>query len=259
MMHFPNIDPIAFHLLGWPVRWYGISYFIAFMLTWYLIRRYSDLFKQNIEKEHFDHLLTYCIVGIVVGGRLGHMVFYDFHSMIQNPLSILKTWEGGMAFHGGLIGCFLGATLYLRKNKLPLLVVMDLMALVAPLGIFCVRIANFINAELYGRITTLPWGVIFPGQEFPRHPSQLYEAMLEGLLLFVLMRLCARRSFEVKAYGNLTGLFLIGYGFARFMVEYVREPSDGVFSLLDLTLTYGQLLTLPMIVLGAIILRIKSK
>ncbi|CAO5672836.1 MAG: Phosphatidylglycerol--prolipoprotein diacylglyceryl transferase [Holosporales bacterium] len=251
----PPIDPIAFHLLGWPVRWYGLSYAIAFLCASFLIKRKSLDYtnKHNmpeIETKHFDNLITYCILGIILGGRLGHMVFYDFQTLIQNPIAILKTWEGGMAFHGGLLGCVLAAYLYVKKNKLPLTLFADLLALVTPLGIFFVRLANFVNQELYGRITDLPIGMIFKGDPHPRHPSQLYEAFLEGILLFFILNFVFKRYLAPKKQGLVCALFFLGYGIARFLVEYVREPSDGEFAILGVILTYGQLLTIPMIVYG---------
>lgn len=254
-MNMPPIDPIAFYLFGWPVRWYGLSYAIAFLCAGFFIKRWSLYYtnKHNmpdIAPKHYDNLITYCILGIILGGRLGHMVFYDFHTLIQNPIAIFKTWEGGMAFHGGLVGCVLAAFIYVKKNKLPIALFADLIALVTPLGIFFVRLANFVNQELYGRITDLPIGIIFNGDPHPRHPSQLYEAFLEGILLFFILNFVFKRYLAPKKQGLVCALFFLGYGIARFLVEYVREPSDGEFAILGVILTYGQLLTIPMIVYG---------
>lgn len=253
----PFIDPIAFYVFEWPVRWYGISYFLAFYSTWFLNRYFTNQYCHSmhlpkIEAKHFDQLLTRCILGVIIGGRLGHMIFYDFDNMIANPLSIIKTWEGGMAFHGGLIGCSFSAFFYIRKHNLNLPLFADMISLVAPIGIFYVRIANFINNELIGRITHFPISVLLHNENIPRHPSQLYEAFLEGIFLFVILFFYYKKLLNIKKQGRLCGLFFIFYGIFRFFVEYVREPSDGVFDMLNLfSLTYGQLLTLPMILIGS--------
>lgn len=257
-MHMPDIDPIAFHLFGWPVRWYGLSYVIAFYLGGYFIKKFSNEYAfrfntKQIDDKFFDHLISYCILGIIIGGRLGHMFFYDFNKMIQDPISIVKTWEGGMAFHGGLIGCVLAAYIYVKKRNFSVPLIADLIALVTPLGILCVRIANFINQELYGRLTDSAFGIIFKGQTLPRHPSQLYEAFGEGILLFLLLLFIFKRLLTPLKQGLICAFFFLGYGIARFLVEYVREPSDGEFNFLGNVLTYGQVLTLPMIILGTLI------
>ncbi|PIZ32783.1 MAG: prolipoprotein diacylglyceryl transferase [Alphaproteobacteria bacterium CG_4_10_14_0_8_um_filter_37_21] len=252
---FPNIDPIAFYIFSWPVRWYGISYFIAFITGLFLVKFYNTKYYsdslQQIDNSHFDNMLTYGIIGIILGGRLGHMVFYDFDRMIQSPLSIFKTWEGGMAFHGGLAGCIVACYLYGKRHKISFNIVADLISLVVPVGLFFVRIANFINAELVGRITDSKWGVIFPGHVYPRHPSQLYEAFFEGIFLFSVLRLLFPYAVKFRLNGFIYGMFFIVYGVVRFMIEYVREPSDGEFTLLgQYVLSYGQILTLPMVVVG---------
>lgn len=263
-MNMLQIDPIAFHLFGWPVRWYGLSYAISFLCAGFFLKRWSAFYTQkhnipDVTPKHYDNLLTYCILGIILGGRLGHMIFYDFQTMMQNPLTIFKTWEGGMAFHGGLLGCILAAYIYVKKNKLSVALFADLMALVTPIGIFFVRLANFINQELYGRVTDLPIGIIFKGDQNPRHPSQLYEALLEGIVLFFILNYIFKKHLTPKKQGIICALFFLGYGIARFLVEYVREPSDGEFVILGLILTYGQLLTIPMIIYGFTYLLILKK
>lgn len=256
-MIMPSIDPVAFYLFGWPVRWYGLSYAVAFLLASYFLKYFKSAYAKmysnpeyNIENKHLDNIITFGILGVILGGRLGHMFFYDFHNMVTNPVSIFKTWEGGMAFHGGLVGCVLAAYIYVRKNKLPVALLADLIAFVTPLGIFCVRLANFVNQELYGRVTDLPFGIIFKGETLPRHPSQLYEAFLEGPLLFFMMYWFFKKKLNPCNQGMLCSIFFTGYGFSRFLVEYVREPSDGEFNILGIILTYGQILTLPMIIYG---------
>ncbi|CAO5675053.1 MAG: Phosphatidylglycerol--prolipoprotein diacylglyceryl transferase [Holosporales bacterium] len=256
----PQIDPVAFHILNWPVRWYGLSYVVAFFIAWYCLKTFSIKYinknpslNTKLTNKQIDDLLTFGILGVIIGARLGHMVFYDFKTMILNPLSIFKTWEGGMAFHGGLLGCVVFCVYYIRREKLPLTLMADFIALSVPLGIFCVRIANFINQELYGRITDCSLGVIFNNETFARHPSQLYEAFLEGIVLFGILFYTYAKKLTPKNQGLLCAQFFIWYGIFRFISEYLREPSDGVFNIFSLPLTYGQVLTLPMIFIGMII------
>jgi phosphatidylglycerol:prolipoprotein diacylglycerol transferase len=259
----PFIDPIAFYIFGWPVRWYGISYLLAFYSTWFLGRYFthgycSRMDLPKVDAKHFDQLLTACVLGVIIGGRLGHMIFYDFNGMSENPLSIVKTWEGGMAFHGGLIGFAIAAFFYIRRHQLNLPLLADMISLVAPIGIFYVRIANFINNELIGRVTNFPISVILYDENIPRHPSQFYEALLEGVLLFIILFFYYKKLLNLKNQGRLCGLFFIFYGIFRFLVEYVREPSDGIFEIFNLFfLTYGQLLTLPMVLIGGFIFSIR--
>lgn len=258
-LSIPFIDPVAFYAFGWPVRWYGISYLLAFYSAWFLGRYFTNQYSTNmhlqkIDTKHFDQLLTGCILGVIIGGRLGHMIFYDFDNMIENPLSIIKTWEGGMAFHGGLIGFAFAAILYIRKHHLNLPLLADIISLVAPIGIFYVRVANFINNELIGRTTDFPIAVLLYNEGIPRHPSQLYEALLEGIILFIILFTHYKKFLGLKNQGSICGLFFILYGIFRFFVEYVREPSDGIFTIFNtFSLTYGQLLTLPMLFIGGFI------
>ncbi len=254
MFTFPNIDPIAFYIFSWPVRWYGISYFMAFITGLFLVKHYNTKYyiasPEKIDNTHFDNMLTYGILGIILGGRLGHMIFYDCDRMIQDPVSIFKTWEGGMAFHGGLVGCILACSLYVKRHKISFNIAADLVSLVVPIGLFFVRIANFVNAELVGRVTDSKWGIVFPGHTLPRHPSQLYEAFFEGIFLFAVLRLLFPYVVKYRLKGFIYGMFFVMYGLARFMIEYVREPSDGEFTLLGYVLSYGQILTFPMVVVG---------
>jgi phosphatidylglycerol:prolipoprotein diacylglycerol transferase len=260
----PFIDPVAFYAFGWPVRWYGISYLLAFYSTWFFGRYFTNQYcarthLPKIDIKHFDQLLTACILGVIIGGRLGHMIFYDFDNMVENPSSLIKIWEGGMAFHGGLIGFTFAAIFYIRKHHLNLPLLADIMSLVAPIGIFYVRIANFINNELIGRVTDFPIAVLLYNEGIPRHPSQLYEALLEGIILFIILFTYYKKFLSLKNQGNICGLFFIWYGIFRFLVEYIREPSDGVFSVFNtFCLTYGQLLTLPMLFIGGIIFYMKK-
>lgn len=253
-----TIDPIAFHILGWPIRWYGLSYVAAFYAGWFFMKTYDDYFSKKFslpknDPKFFDHLINYCVIGIIIGGRLGHMFFYDLERMLIDPLSIFKVWEGGMAFHGGLLGCVVAGIICIKKYKMPLSRIADLMAIATTPGLFFVRIANFINQELYGTITDGPMGIIFQGQDSPRHPSQLYEAFLEGILLFIILHFIFTKKTSPKNQGLVCSFFFMGYGIARFFVEYVREPLDGIFNIFGMMFSYGQILTLPMIFLGGII------
>jgi phosphatidylglycerol:prolipoprotein diacylglycerol transferase len=266
MVNIPIFDPIAFTIFNWPVRWYGLSYMAAFFTCWYFIKKFSNHYykkyseeKFNIQPKTFDDLLTYCIIGIIVGARLGHMVFYDFDKMVSNPVSIFKTWEGGMAFHGGLMGCVVGALIVIHKKKLPLAYLADLVSLVVPTGLFFGRMGNFINGELRGRITDGPFGVFIGDETVLRYPSQLIEGFTEGILLFLILSYVFLKKSSPKNQGLVCSYFFLGYGFFRFFCEYIREPSDGIFHILSIELTYGQILTLPMFLIGFVILVIVKK
>ena len=255
MLTYPNIDPVAFTVLGWPVRWYGIAFSAAFATWWFLMRHYNGKYEQYflkpIRRVHIDNVLPYIIISLVLGGRLGDMLFYDFDCFMQDPLSFFSISKGGMSFHGGLITSVTVAYVYGKIYRLPLGVFSDLIALSTPMALFCVRIANFINAELYGRVTHSDWGMVFPGHKLPRHPSQLYEAFFEGIVLFVVLRVLFPYAVKRRLNGLIMGVFFLGYGVARFLLEYVREPVDGEFKVFGFIYSYGQILTMPMIVIGA--------
>jgi phosphatidylglycerol---prolipoprotein diacylglyceryl transferase len=248
---YPEINPIALQLGPLTIRWYGISYVAGILLGWYCCyllakKKYSTLTTRDI-----SDFVPWATLGIVVGGRLGHVLFYGLNYYWNHPLDIFKIWQPGMSFHGGIIGMFGAMVLYCRKRHLPLTELGDVVAVGAPIGIFFGRIANFINAELYGRVTDMPWGIIFPnGGPLPRHPSQLYEATLEGIVLFLIM-LTSVLALQVKTKkpGLLMGIFLIGYSTARSICELFREPEVNYGSLAEY-MTYGQLLSLPLILIG---------
>jgi phosphatidylglycerol---prolipoprotein diacylglyceryl transferase len=276
---FPNISPdiFAIELFGmtFALRWYAVAYIVGLIGGWRLVldlQRRPALWHGTppMTADQVERLLTWVIVGVILGGRLGFVMFYQPGYYLQNPGAILRVWEGGMAFHGGFLGVVVAGMIFCRREGIPMLKAADVMALAAPLGLFLGRLANFINAELWGRPTTLPWGVAFPGeaaQTCPgvaticaRHPSQLYEALLEGLLLGLVLLWLAYRRGWLKWPGALTGVFLAGYGAARFLVEFVRQP-DAQFitegNPLGLALvvggyglTMGQILSLPMIAAG---------
>ncbi len=254
---FPQIDPVAISVGPLQIRWYALAYIGGILLGWWVIRRLAAKYEQSfhISKEHIDDFVTWAIVGVILGGRIGYMLFYNFSFYVENPSKILHVWEGGMSFHGGFVGVSLAIVLFALKHKIQVLRLADLIACVAPIGLFFGRITNFINGELYGRITDKPWGVVFPhaGPE-PRHPSQLYEAGLEGLVLFCILMLCIRASFIRARAGLLTGIFILGYALSRTFVELFRQP-DAHIGFVFANVTMGQILSSGMIV-GALIILI---
>jgi phosphatidylglycerol:prolipoprotein diacylglycerol transferase len=247
---FPGFDPVIVQFGPLAIRWYALAYIAGLLLGWVLIKRIVQRPGWTLTAEQVDDLLFYATLGIIIGGRLGFVFFYHPVYYLTNPLQILAVWQGGMSFHGGLIGVIFACWLFARRQGIGFLEIVDAVAIVAPIGLFFGRIANFINAELWGRPTSVPWGVIFPGAgPEPRHPSQLYEAFLEGIVLFLVLQIMARGAREPATAGTLGGVFLAGYGVARFVVEFFREPDAHLGYLLGF-LTMGQLLSLPMIAAG---------
>ena len=248
---FPTIDPVLIELGPLAIRWYALAYIAGLLLGWRYLRAVVRRPGWALDAAIVDDFLFYATLGVVLGGRLGFVVFYNPGYYLANPLEIFALWQGGMAFHGGLVGVAVGAWYTARKHGVAPLELGDAAAVAAPIGLFFGRIANFINGELYGRVSDVPWAVVFPaGGPLPRHPSQLYEAFLEGLVLFVVLAWLARGAYEPSRRGRLAGVFLAGYGIARFAVEFVRQY-DPALGLLFGVFTMGQLLSLPMIVLGA--------
>lgn len=257
---FPNIDPIIFPLYG-PIalRWYNLAYIIGLggglIYCRFLLKKFPELLLSTKNLEDF---FSWAVGGIIVGGRLGEVFFYFHDSFFRDPLQVFRVWEGGMSFHGAVIGLLLAFYLFSKKHKISIFHLGDCVTAAAPIGLFFGRIANFINDELYGRITTVSWAVAFPsGGYFPRHPSQLYEAFLEGVLLFIFLSVFIFRFQSFKRPCLVSSFFLIGYGLSRIIVEFFREP-DGVITLGNLTLTTGQGLSFLMI-FGGLYLLIKSK
>lgn len=249
---FPNIDPVALSIGPLQIHWYALAYIAGFLGGWayavWLLKRYGA--ASPFKPAMFEDLLTWIVVGVILGGRLGYVLFYNSFLYLHNPADIFKLWQGGMSFHGGFAGVLIAVALWARKNKLSFLTVTDVAAVATPIGLFFGRCANFINGELFGRVTTSPFGFIFPnGGPLPRHPSQLYEAALEGVLLFVVLYLLARRSDAWTKHGLLSGVFLIGYALSRMLVELVREP-DAQIGFLFAGITMGQLLSLPLLIAG---------
>lgn len=282
MIPFPNISPeiFAFDLLGmhFALRWYAVSYILGFFCAIKLMKFFT---KQErlwadanppLTSDQADSFLTYLILGVVLGGRLGYVLFYNFEYYTANPTDILKIWDGGMAFHGGFLGVCLAVFVYCKVNSISLWAGSDLIAVSTPPGLFFGRVANFINAELWGRSTEKPWGVVFPGERAQicegkiglcaRHPSQLYEAALEGFILFIIL-FCLARIGAFKRSGLITGVFAIWYGLSRFFIEYYRVPDPQffsgsnpygfAFSFSGYGITMGQALSIPMIFVGFIL------
>lgn len=250
-MTFPDIDPIALQLGPLAIRWYALSYVVGVLLAYVYVVRFAREYGPSFTKEAKDNLIFCGIIGVMLGGRIGYVLFYQFAYFMENPLHILKLWEGGMSFHGGAAGVIVAFYIFAKKYKIDYLVLMDRITAAVPIGLGLGRIANFINGELYGRVTDSPLGMVFPrGGPEPRHPSQLYEAALEGLVLFVLLYVLTRYTRAPKHPGFIGGAFLAGYGTARFTVEFFREP-DAQLGFLMAGATMGQLLCVPMILAGA--------
>jgi phosphatidylglycerol:prolipoprotein diacylglycerol transferase len=244
------IDPVLVEIGPLVIRWYALAYIAGLLLGWRLMRVYVAKPPKAMSARDVDDFLVWATLGVILGGRLGHVLFYDPGYYLQNPLAVLKVWEGGMSFHGGLTGVLVALWLFARKRGLNFFLIGDAAAAVTPIGLFFGRIANFINGELFGRVTDVPWAMVFPrGGPLPRHPSQLYEAGLEGLLLFAVVWLCARNENIRRRPGVLGGIFLIGYAVARAVVEFVREP-DAYYSVGPVGITIGQLLSLPFLLFG---------
>jgi phosphatidylglycerol:prolipoprotein diacylglycerol transferase len=252
MLAYPEISPIAFHLGPISVHWYGLMYLIGFFAGWGLLAWRLRVSPRGFSYEQLSDILFYSALGIIIGGRLGYVLFYAWSDLVANPLFIFQIWKGGMAFHGGLIGVIVALAFYAHKIKKNLVDLTDFVAPVVPIGLGAGRIGNFINSELWGKVTEGPWGMIFPnGGPLPRHPSQLYEFFLEGVVLFLILWFYSMKS---RPRWAVSGLFLLCYGVFRFIVEFVRVPDIQIGYLAFGWLTEGQLLSLPMIVLGMIML-----
>ncbi|MFQ5661132.1 MAG: prolipoprotein diacylglyceryl transferase [Gammaproteobacteria bacterium] len=254
MLTYPDIDPIAIDFGMVQIRWYGISYVAAILFAWWLLRYRVRSRQLDWTAEQIADLVFYATVGIILGGRLGSVLFYNLPYYFQHPLAIFKIWQGGMSFHGGLIGVLTASWLYGRHIHKGFFSVIDFLAPVVPIGLGFGRIGNFINGELWGRPAHLPWAMVFPDPRaggVPRHPSQLYEALLEGLLLFVILWGFSSRPRPVMA---VSGLFLLLYGIFRCLAEFFRQPDGNIGFLAGDWLTMGQLLSFPMIILGIVFL-----
>lgn len=257
MLIHPQFDPVAISLGPLAIRWYGLMYLAAFLQFWWLGKRRIEtqpqLARSGWTVAQLDDLLFYGVLGVIVGGRLGEVLFYQPGYYFAHPFDIVAVWKGGMSFHGGFLGVLVAMALYARKTQRVWIEITDFIAPLVPLGLAAGRLGNFINGELWGRVCdpALPWAMVFPQVDnLPRHPSQLYQAGLEGLLLFVVLWCFARSE---RPRGAVSGAFLVGYGCLRFVAEYFRTPDDGIFGLSEV-ISMGQWLSLPMIVIGVALL-----
>ena len=254
-MYIHNLNPILFDFGLFAVRWYSLAYIFGILIGWWLSKKIIQIRFQNLnfnfDIKDFDNLITYLIISLVIGGRLGYILFYNLGYYLINPFDILKIWEGGMSFHGALVGIIIGTYWFSKKTNIPTFFLLDIVAYVAPIGIFFGRIANFINGELVGKTTNVFWGVIFPNiDNLPRHPSQLYEAFFEGIVLFIIMNLILfRKNYKI---GDCSYMFLIIYGIFRIFSEFFREP-DSQIGFIFGSLSMGMLLSLFMIFAGSIL------
>lgn len=247
---FPDIDPIAVQIGPLAIRWYALAYITGLIGGWQYCLRLATRPPNTVTSKHIDDFMVWATIGVVLGGRLGFVIFYQPGYYLANPLDILQVWRGGMSFHGGLLGVIIAMIIYGRRHGTGFFPLSDIIAAATPIGLFFGRIANFINAELWGRATDVPWAVIFPNAgPAPRHPSQLYEAALEGLVLFAIIAVLVFRRDALLRTGMVSGVFLTGYGLSRILVETVRQP-DTYIGFLPFGTTYGQWLSVPMVLYG---------
>jgi len=250
-IEFPQIDPILVSIGPLSIRWYGLMYLFGFMFAIWLANKRADKPDSGWNREQVSDLLFAGFLGVVVGGRVGYVLFYQIDFFLENPLYLFKVWTGGMSFHGGLLGVISAMAWYGYRNKRTFFGIADFVAPLVPFGLGLGRLGNFMNDELWGRVTNVSWAILFPsGGYLPRHPSQLYEAFLEGVVLFVILNIFIRKS---RPAGAVSGLFLIGYGVFRFVVEYFREP-DEQLGLFGDFISMGQILSSPMIIIGVLMM-----
>ncbi len=254
---FPDIDPVIVQIGPLAVHWYGLAYVVGILFGWWYAKRLLTTprlwlsGKAPMRPEDIDDFLVWAAVGIVLGGRVGYILFYDFARYLANPLDIFAVWQGGMSFHGGFAGTTLAMLLFARSRGIRVWSLFDVIAAGVPVALGLVRITNFINAELWGRPTDVPWGFVFPNAgDLPRHPSQLYEAALEGLVLFLVLRLLTHVFLKLRAPGFVAGAFVTGYGLCRIFVEFFREPDAQLGYLAGNWLTMGMVLSTPMVLVG---------
>lgn len=253
-MFIIDFDPVALSLGPLVIRWYSLAYLAGFLGGWGYARYLTTLYKDGPTKQQIDDFLVWAVLGVILGGRLGYCLFYNVSYFAENPLEILQVWQGGMSFHGGLLGVVVAVCSYAYKYGIPILKLGDIVSAVTPIGLLFGRLANFINGELYGRVTEHPIGMIFPrGGDVPRHPSQLYQAGWEGLALLIILSLMIHRPAIRRQYGVTFGALLTLYGVGRFVIEFTREP-DAHIGFLSLGLSLGQWLCLPMIAAGLVLI-----
>ena len=251
-----NFDPVAFQIMSFEIRWYSLAYILGIVIGWILCKK--KFIKNSDISEKFDDYITYLIIGIILGGRIGYIIFYNFSYYLDNIFDIFKIWQGGMSFHGGLLGVIASSYIFAKKNNQNPFFYLDQVSLVAPVGIFFGRLANFINSELYGTVSSVPWSVIFiKVDNLSRHPSQLYEAILEGVILFLILIYFINKDY-LKKPGLISGLFLIFYSLFRFFVEFFRVPDDQI-GYLFLDLTMGQIISLVFTTIGITLFYLKNE
>lgn len=256
---YPEISPIAFAVGPLAIRWYSLAYLAGILAAWFLALRNTEKNKLGYSKQNIEDLAFYITLGIIIGGRLGYAVFYGGAEMWLKPWRLFELWKGGMSFHGGIAGVIIAAWLYARRFGFQFLAITDLVALYAPIGMFLGRLANFVNDELWGRVTTVPWAVRFPsGGYVPRHPSQLYEAFFEGIVIFILLNWLWRSSRIRNSHGVVSALFVMLYGIFRISMEQFRQP-DAQLGFFFGHITMGQMLSLPLIIAGIWVLVVKLK
>jgi len=249
MIQYPSIDPIAIAIGPLKVHWYGLMYLVGFAGVWFLGKKRAEESWSPIKPEAMEDLVFYGAMGVILGGRIGYILFYNFQAFLNDPTILIKIWQGGMSFHGGMLGVFVAMWLFAKKQRCSMLQLTDVIAPLAPIGLFAGRIGNFINAELWGHTADVPWAMVFPGGgPLPRHPSQLYEAFLEGVLLFIIMWIYTSKQRPTMAP---TGMALMLYGCFRFFVEFFRMPDAHLGYIFLNWVTMGQILSLPMIIIGA--------
>ena len=254
VLAYPEIDPVLIEIGPIVIRWYALAYIGGLFFAWWYLAKLSEHKDAPLSRRHADDFLLWATAGVIVGGRLGYVLFYNPLFYLENPGAILRLWDGGMSFHGGLAGVVLGVIWFARRNGIPVFRMADLIACTAPVGLFLGRMANFVNGELWGRATDVPWAMVFPGAgPEPRHPSQLYEAALEGLVLFAILFYLVHFTSARRYTGLLTGTFFVGYGLARILVEFFREP-DAHLGELGGFITMGQVLSLPILAFGGYML-----
>ena len=250
LLPYPEIDPVLIQLGPFAIRWYALAYIAGLVLGWQIMRRLCVQPPKILSPEKIDDFLLWAALGVILGGRLGYVLFYKPGFYLSQPLSILTVWEGGMSFHGGFLGVVVAVTAFAIRNKVPIFMLADLVAMVVPIGLFFGRVANFINGELWGRPTDVAWAMVFPrGGPLPRHPSQLYQAFFEGVVLLSVIFVVWRLTDGRRRPGLLTGVFCVGYGVARIVGELFREP-DAFLGYIWGPLTMGMLLSVPLLVFG---------
>ena len=251
----PSIDPVILSLGIFDIRWYSLAYIASFIIGSIIIKYLNKKLLNILSNKQIDSFFIWSILGVIIGGRVGYVLFYQTSYLFINPIYILKIWTGGMSFHGGLIGIIISMYLFCKKNNIQFFFLSDLVSIVSPIGLFFGRIANFINNELYGKVTNFPFAMIYPEIDLqPRHPSQLYEAFLEGIILFIILLTYFNKTKSDPTIGKISGLFLILYATFRILIEFLREPDSHIGLIFNIA-SMGQILSIPLIIIGVILFK----